>query len=125
LSNELISQPVYIYVPFLVDEVVMVDSMYEDNVMNPTISNSTEYTLSSDIFNGVVVPLNMQDIDNQGYSIGKHNSMSVQYVNRRSINGMYTFTVHSLTAVSFVESYVILLQFVNNEYTGGIVDNII
>ena len=81
LSNEHISQPVYIYVPFLVDEVVMVDSMYENSLTNPIISESTDYTLSSNLFNGTRVSLNFQDIDNQGYSIGKHNSMSVQYVN--------------------------------------------
>ena len=111
-SYKSISQPVYIYVPFFVNEIIVVDSVYGDNTWEST---SIEYTIQSQLFDNTVAPLTFFDYSHYGICYGKHDSFSVKFVNRQSINGYYTFQINSLTTGGVVDDYNILLQFVNYE----------
>ena len=106
------SKPIYIYVPFLVDEVKVLDSMYGDDSV---LSESTEYTITSQLFNNTIIPLTMVDLYNQALNYNKHDTFTIQFQNRKNINGLYTFTITSLMPDSYVSNFYILLQFVNYE----------
>lgn len=108
-GNLTVSQPMYIYVPFLVDEIIVLDSMYGNA---PDINDSYEYTLQSTLFNNTVVPLTMIDLENQGYIGGRHDAFTVQLKNKQCINGLYTFTAKGI-AGGDLDNYIVLLQFVN------------
>ena len=107
-----VSQPLFIYVPFSVDEIIVLDSMYGDDSYT---SDSSEYTLQSELFDNTVVPLTMIDESNQGAVFSKHDAFTVQLKNKQFINGLYTFRINALTSGGSVENYYILLQFVNND----------
>ena len=110
-GNLTVSQPMYIYVPFLVDEIIVLDSMYGNA---PDVNDSDEYTLQSRLFNNTVVTLTMIDLDNQGIIWGRHDIFTVQFVNQTSINGLYTFTIKGIKGGD-LENYYVLLQFVSKD----------
>jgi hypothetical protein len=88
---------VNIYIPFMVDEIRVIDSMYLN--LNEGGSNPAEsYTITSSLFDYIQIPVNNPDLLNYD-PLSNFSPMSIMFTQDKNISGSYSF---NLTPISFL-----------------------
>ena len=110
------SQPIYIYIPFRVTTITLLDSKYGVEDSNPTFL----YNLRSNLFDGNSLPLNNQDTFNWADLPYLRNSrQSIEFTTPIDVNGLYSFTIDKIgnipLGVGIITDYHLLLQFTCEE----------
>ena len=85
------SKSVNVYVPFLVDEIRVIDTMYINNNVvgyNPAYS----YLVSSTLFDGISIPINNPDFVNYT-PLTNHSQMTIPFAYKKEVNGTYQFNL--------------------------------